>query len=223
MDLSKKSVRPTLKSVTFNKASGLGEIVISGKLSTIQGVDDPVIEIFNAVQLKKQTAILKTQGKELINFTPFFPSYNEKKDQTIYKLAPTKPAGIPEEYFLEKAEKTLYIFYADSFMAAFRQFLNDENDICNYNGYSLYKVCIERIEGESDNTKKREYDIRTIRMLLEYFINFLDLPLPKSKEETERKAARLSMEFLTSGSWKNSNTAIINFLAPERVKGLIQA
>lgn len=211
--------KPILKSVSFNQASGAGKITIAGKLLVIQGVDDPVIEIFNAVQLKMQTAILNDQGKELINFTPLFPIYNESKDEMSYELVPTKPSGVDVEKFLPDADKTLEIFYKKLFIASFCQFLDDENDVCNYNGYSLYKECMLRIEAEKDDPKKRSYDIRTIRMLLENFIYFLGLPLPKSKEECERQAARLSLEFIAASGMKN-----INFLHdPKKVRKLVEA
>lgn len=218
MNLKKK---PALKSVSFNKETGLGKIVISGKLLVRQGVDDPVIEIWNAVQLKMQTAILNTQGRELIYFTPLFPTYNEAKDETIYELAPTKPAGVPIKRFLSNAEKTLDIFYKNLFKASFCQFLNDENDICNYNGYSLYSECMKRIAKEKD-PKKRDYDIRTIRMLLEDFICFLSLPLPKSKEECERRAALLTLQQLdnSTAEWGEAFSFAHN---PEKISKLITA
>ena len=217
MDLTQQ--KPILKSVSFSQASGTGKIIITGRLLVIQGVDDPVIEIFNAVQLKMQTAILSTQGKELINFTPLFPVYDESRDEMTYELVPTRPAGVDVRKFLPDADKTLEIFYKKLFIASFCQFLDDENDICNYNGYSLYRECMRRIEAEKDNPKKRSYDIRTIRMLLENFIYFLGLPLPKSKEECERQAARLSLEFIAASGMKN-----ISFLHdPKKVRQLIEA
>lgn len=212
-----KTTKPKLESISFDKATGLGEIVISGELEVLQGIDDPVIEIFNAVQLKMQAAILETQGKELINFTPFFPSYDSKKNATFYKLAPTKPAGVKERKFLEDAEKTLEIFYKNLFMASFCQFLDDENDICNYNGYSLYRECIRRIQS-AENPEKRDYDIRTVRILLEYFIEFLGLPLPKSKEAYERKGAQLTKKLLNASpkDWESQSG-----FNPRRVKELL--
>ena len=217
MILIKTNTKPKLESISFDKATGLGKIVISGELEVLQGIDDPVIEIFNAVQLKMQTAILETQGKELINFTPFFPSYDNKKNVTIYKLAPTKPAGVKERKFLEVAEKTLEIFYKNLFMASFCQFLDDENDICNYNGYSLYRECIRRIQSTED-PEKRDYDIRTVRILLEYFIGFLGLPLPKSKEAYERKGAQLTGKLLKASpkDWESQSE-----FNPRRVKELL--
>ena len=212
-----KNSKPELESISFDKATGLGEIIISGELKVLQGVDDPVIEIFNAVQLKMQTAILETQGKELINFTPFFPSYDNRRNVTIYKLAPTKPAGVPAKKFLDDAGKTLDIFYKNLFFASFCQFLDDENDICNYNGYSLYRECIQRIEKEED-PNKRDYDIRTVRILLEYFIGFLELPLPKSKEAYERKGAQLTRKLLGASEkdWESQSS-----FNPKRVRELL--
>lgn len=212
-----KTTKPELESISFDKTTGLGEIIVSGELKVLQGIDDPVIEIFNAVQLKMQTAILDTQGKELINFTPFFPSYDKKKNVTIYKLAPTKPAGIPAKKFLEAASKTLDIFYKNLFVASFCQFLDDENEVCNYNGYSLYRECIQRIEKEEDSNK-REYDIRTVRILLEYFIGFLGLPLPRSKEAFERKGAQLTRKLLEASEkdWESQSS-----FNPKRVRELL--
>ena len=210
--------KPTLREVSFNRSAGFGKIVIKGTLSVCQGVDDPVIEIFNAVQLFKQAVVLDRYGKELVNFTPLFP---EKSKGTIsYKLMPSKPAGISVEKFLSDAEETFDIFYKDLFVASFNQFLNDDNEMCNYNGYNLYEACMKRIEEEPD-PKKRSYDIRTIRMLLGDFINFIGLPLPKSKSAYSRQAALLSEELLASTKYGSS--VISFFHDPNKVKELIEA
>lgn len=188
--------------VRFNQRTGTGSINIHGKLEVIDGVDDPVIEIFNAVQHRMETAIWESEKKRLIHFTPLFPTYDAEKDLTIYQILPTKYAEASDKQFLAEAKLTLDIFYKNLFTASFRQFLEDANKICNYNGYSLYKECIKHIR-EANNPEKREYDIYTTRMLLENFIQFLGLPLPKSKEECERKAALASLEQLKTSKIKN--------------------
>lgn len=208
--------KPVLTEVTFDKTAGFGKIVITGDFLVHQGVDDPVIEIFNAVQLVKQTAAMKNHGKELVNFTPLFPD-TSVKGVTSYQLMPSKPAGVPIKKFLNDAKETLNVFYKDLFIASFNQFLNDDNDVCNYNGYSLYHVCMERIESESD-PKKRDYDIRTIRMLLENFINFIGLPLPRSKEAYERQAAIVT-KLLEELDLKDTNLKFL--LNPKKVVELI--
>ncbi|MBQ8992391.1 hypothetical protein IJ103_03605 [Candidatus Saccharibacteria bacterium] len=180
--------------VRFNQKTGVGAITIHGKLETEPGVDDPVIEIWNAVQHKMQDALLEEKGRKLINFTPLFPQYDAVKDVTVYQLMPTCPDGeASTKQFLTEAKLTLDIFYKNLFIGSFRQFLNDDNHICNYNGYSLYKECIGRIRGEKD-PKKRAYDVETTRMLLEHFISFLGLPLPRSKEALERQATLATLE-----------------------------
>ena len=175
-------------SVIFDKNTGIGEIAISGKLKVHENVDDPAIEIWNAVQRNMRENIFQITGKKLVNFTPLFPIYDKGKDQTIYKLIPSKPAGDNVDDFLDEAKVILDFFYKDLFISSFQKFLNDNNEIYNLNGYSLYSACIKRIEKEED-PEKLEKDIRTIRMLLENFIEFLDLPLPYSKEAYSRKAA----------------------------------
>lgn len=186
-------IKVRANAVRFNQKTGVGKIVIKGNFKTLVGiVDDPVIEIWNAVQCKMQTAILKAEGKKLIHFTPFFPNYDAEKDETVYQLMPSKPDGLPIKAFLAEAKLTIEIFYKNLFLACFRQFLEDENKVANYNGYSLYKSCLEKVEAEKDS-KKRAYDIATTKMLLENFIGFLGLPLPESKEACERRAMQASL------------------------------
>ncbi len=200
-----------LKSVKFDQKDGTGSIVLKGKLKVQEGVvDDPVIEIFNAVQQKMQDAIFKDKGVKLINFTPLFPIYDEGKNITVYKLVPSKPAGAPIKSFLSEAEVTLDVFYKNLFIASFKQFLEDRNEVCNYNGYSLYNACMERIGKEKDPDKK-QYDIQTIKMLLENFINFLGLPLPRSKQEHEKKAALLTLQWMNSGELHENLPNVHNF------------
>ncbi len=208
--------KPALSEVIFDKAAGFGKIVIKGDFTVHQGVDDPVIEIFNAVQLSKQTAAMKNHGKELVNFTPLFPD-TSIKGLTSYQLMPSRPAGAPIEKFLNDAKETLNVFYRDLFIASFNQFLNDDNDVCNYNGYSLYRICMERIENESD-AQKRDYDIRTIRMLLENFINFIGLPLPRSKE-AYRRQVEIVANFLEELDLKDANFKFM--LNPKKVVELL--
>ena len=224
MHINKPSIRSN--GVRFNQKVTIGEvtknnigtITIRGKFETIPGVDDPVIEIFNAVQLKMQTAIWNVNHKKLINFTPLFPVYDEKKDLTIYELLPSNHTGAPEKEFLAEAKMTLDICYKDLFIAYFRQFLEARNTICNRNVYALYKQCIEQIKAETD-IKKRTGDIATTRLLIEDFINFLDLPLPRSKEELERQATLATLEEIKKS--ENLYAARLHTVNGDNVIGLL--
>lgn len=178
----KRSSKPSIKSnaVKFDQKSGIGSITIQGHLAINPDLDDPVIEIWNAVQTKMQTAIRKQKGGKLINFTPLFPKYDAERDLTIYELVPTRYEGVPLNSFIAEAKITLDVFYKKMFIACFHAFLEDQNKVCNYNGYSLYQECVRRVSETSEYGKKLEY-IDTTKMLLGNFINFLGLPLPKSK------------------------------------------
>lgn len=182
--------KPSIRAnaIHFNQKTGIGTITIHGHLALDPDADDPVIEIWNAVQQKMQEAI-KNQGekKELIYFTPLFPHYDKADDITVYELIPTRRQGMPIDSFAAEAKITLDIFYKKLFIACFHAFLEDRNQICNYNGYSLYQECIKKIEAAGLDSEKRASYLETTKMLLESFIEFIGLPLPHSKKNMARK------------------------------------
>lgn len=182
--------------VRFNQKSGIGSITIQGQLALDPDVDDPVIEIWNAVQNKMQTAVEAKNGK-LIYFTPLFPKYDAERDVTTYELVPTRYEGVALKEFISEAAVTVDVFYKKLFIACFHAFLEDQNKVCNYNGYSLYQECVKKISKEKEYGKRQEY-INTTKMLLGNFINFLGLPLPKSKKNFAVKATKESVGVLYS-------------------------
>ena len=184
--------KPSIRAnaISFNQKTGIGKITIHGRLALNPDADDPVIEIWNAVQQKMQS-VVNSQGekkKELIYFTPLCPHYNEEDDVTTDELIPTRRQGVPIEGFVAEAKITLDVFYKKLFIACFHAFLEDRNEICNYNGYSLYQECIKKIEAAGLDSEKRASYLETTKMLLESFIEFIGLPLPHSKKNMARKA-----------------------------------
>lgn len=184
--------KPSIRAnaVHFNQKTGIGTITIHGHLALNSDVDDPVIEIWNAVQHKMQTAVKEQKGGKLIHFTPLFPKYNEEKDITVYDLVPTRYEGVTLKDFTAEAKITIDVFYKKLFIASFSAFLEDGNKVFNYNGYTLYRECIKRISSDI-STEKRQEHIATTKMLLANFINYLGLPLPESKKKLAKSGTIL--------------------------------
>lgn len=190
--------RPSIRAnaVQFNQRTGVGKIVLQGKFESIPEVDDPVIEIWNALQRSTR----EQSTGEAINFTILFPTYDEEKDITVYELLPTnRCSNVETKAFLAEAKLEIEILYKKNFYEKFRQFLDEKNSVCNRNLYSLYKSCLEQIENEADE-KKKESDISTCRLLIEDFIKFLKLPLPQSKEAYGREAIAATLQKLKEDS-----------------------